>query len=265
MENDLTVVVNSFDGYSDLWPYFFQLFDLYWKDCPYNVVLVSNYKDYCEVQTIKTGDKVDWVSRTLEALNRINTPYVMLLLEDYFLSKKIEKKKITKIESFLLSNDIRYLRLVEIPKSKTKSKSSIIPILSCEEYGINLQASIWKNTFLKSILMEIKCGSAWDFEIYLLKKVESSNKNALEGCFTLKNNVFGFHNAVLKGKWFRRELKYYRKKGIIIDYSKRGKLSFFEEKKFVIAQFLKRHLSVSARKRLKKMLRRFGFKFVSDV
>ena len=88
MDKRLTIMVDSFDGYSDLWPYFFELFHKYWTDCPYETKLVCNLKDYDE-KLIKVGEEKDWVTRTLSALTKISTPYVLLLLEDYFLSKPI--------------------------------------------------------------------------------------------------------------------------------------------------------------------------------
>ena len=43
----LTVLIDSFDGYSDLWPTFFAAFSKHWPTCPYPVrlVLSANEKE----------------------------------------------------------------------------------------------------------------------------------------------------------------------------------------------------------------------------
>ncbi len=263
MNNSFTILVNSFDGYSDVWPYFFEIFHKYWKDCPLSIKLVANYKDYPGTETIKTGDERDWISRTIFALEHIETPFVVLLLEDYFLSRPIDNSFVQKITNYVVANNLNYLRLIEIPKSRAKRKGDFLPVYSNEEYGVNLQASIWKVDFLKQTLLSAEKGSAWDFEVYLLKNREKI-KQPLPACFTLRKNPFGFHNGVLKGKWFNREIKYYKKRGITIDYTNRGRLKFWEEKRFTFSVFLKSHTPYFFRRLLKRILKVFGVKFVSD-
>ena len=263
MEERLTIIVDSFDGYSDIWPYFFKLLHKYWADCPYKVKLVCNLKDFDEEQ-IKTGEETDWVTRTLSALNYIDSPYVLLLLEDYFLSENICNRTFEQVFSNAFDLDMNYLRLIEIPKSRANRKGDILPIYANEEYGINLQASIWKVDFLKTKLIEIGKGSAWEFEVFFLKN-RILEKKTISGCYTLKGNTFGFHNGVLKGKWFRKEIQFYKKRGVDIDYTERGRLSFLEEKWFVISQKTKRYMPYFMRKAIKRILKAFGFRFVSDI
>jgi len=264
--NNLTILIDSFDGYSDLWEYFFKIFDMFWNDCPYPKKLVSNEKSFYGIETIKTGPEIDWVSRTIKAINEISTPYIMLLLEDYFFGNIINSEKIYDLMESIVENDYNYVRLIEIPKSRTKRKNNTMcPIYKNEEYGINLQASIWKVSFLKDILFQIKNGSAWDFEVYLLKKTLKESKVEFNGCYTLKGNPFKFHNGVLKGKWFRREIKYYKRFGIEINSINRGVLGRIEEKKFIFSQWIKNILPYWFRRIVKKILKKFGFKFVSDL
>ncbi len=44
MKSEVTVLINSCDAYSDLWEPFFKLFSIYWPDCPYEIVLNTEYK-----------------------------------------------------------------------------------------------------------------------------------------------------------------------------------------------------------------------------
>ena len=44
--SDLSIVVVSYDGYSDLWEDFFALKNKYWTDCPYPTYLANNIKEF---------------------------------------------------------------------------------------------------------------------------------------------------------------------------------------------------------------------------
>lgn len=267
MSERMTIIIDSFDGYSDVWPYFFEVFNKYWENCDYDVVLVTNYKQFGDVKTITTGLEIDWVNRTLKAIECINTRYVMLLLEDYFLSRCLDNDMIENYLDFMCSNDCKYLRLVEFPKSRfdDNKDNTYIPIYEDEEYGINLQASIWDRNYLIGLLKSIKTGSAWSFEVELLKKAKEAPNKPLIGCYTLRGNPLGFHNGILKGKWFSKEILFYKKRGIVINYQPRGKLSMIESFKYSFVQFVKNHVSYKTRKTIKKFLTKFGFKFVSDI
>ena len=46
MNQKLTVLVNSCDSYSDLWNTFFDVLRLQWHDCPYEIILNTETKNY---------------------------------------------------------------------------------------------------------------------------------------------------------------------------------------------------------------------------
>lgn len=53
---------------------------------------------YCEgIDTIKTGEEVDWSTRMLKALNEVNEEYVLILLEDYLIGRKVDSYSMRKI------------------------------------------------------------------------------------------------------------------------------------------------------------------------
>ena len=55
--NDVTVLVNTSDGFADCWQPFFKLFSTFWPDCPYPIVLNTETLDYSfegvELRTVK--------------------------------------------------------------------------------------------------------------------------------------------------------------------------------------------------------------------
>lgn len=265
MKEELVILVDSFDGYSDLWPTFFLFFDKNWKDCPYKLKLVSNFKNYQGIETILIGEELSWSDRTYKAVLELNCEYVMLLLEDYFIGNKVNNNEIIRILNFMKHNDSRYFRLTNFPKSRNnKKKSDIFSIYEDEEYGVNLQASIWKKDFLLDVLKEVK-GNAWQFELYFLKKTIESNHKPMQGCYGSVVDPLCIKNGVIKGKWYPSTLKYFGKSGIHIDTSKREILNLYEQIKYKLMIILKEHISYSLRKKMKKAATMLGVKFVSDI
>lgn len=85
MNSNCAVLVNSCDKYAEAWYPFFALFKKYWSDCPYPVYLNTETKAYSEqeVQTLNSN-KTSWGSRLCDALNRIDSEYVILLFRRFF-------------------------------------------------------------------------------------------------------------------------------------------------------------------------------------
>lgn len=260
----LTIVVDSFDGYSDVWPSFFEIFNMQWGNCPYNVKLVSNYLDFYGVDTIKVGEETCWSDRTIKAIKQIRTEYVLLLLEDYLFGKSINNEEIAEALVFLKERGGQYLRLTNIPKSRFNDGKVFFPLYADEEYAINLQASIWRREFLIEALEKFP-GSAWEFEIGFLKEAVISKHSILEGCFGAVKDPLDIHNGVLKGKWFPNEVKYFAKRGIDIQWKERGMLTFMQMIKYKISVGIKDKLSYKTRKKVKSVLKKFGMRFVSDL
>ena len=260
----LTVLIDSFDGYSDLWPAFFAVFERHWPTCPYPVRLVSNHKTFDGVETITVGDETTWSARTLAAVTSLDTEYVLLLLEDYLLGRTVDTADVDELLSYAREHDARYLRLSDIPKSRYHRGEKYYPLYTDEEYGVNLQASLWRRDYLIECL-ERYSGSAWDFEIGLLRETVDTPHERMVGCYGMSTDPLAIHNGVLKGKWFPQEIRYFSRLGIAIDWQARGRLSTPQLLKYRLSVGLKNILSYRARKRLKALLRKCGVKFASDL
>jgi hypothetical protein len=91
----VSVVVLSCDAYSKYWDWFFLLKKKYWRDCPYPTYLVteSNECDHCKTITINSPI---WTKRFRESLEQISDDYIILMLDDYFIRKPVDQKRIDK-------------------------------------------------------------------------------------------------------------------------------------------------------------------------
>src|SRR6476646_3876365 len=91
-----SILIPSCDTYSDLWEPFLTLFHKYWPDCPYPIFLGSNAEDYNDsrVRMIHAGHGNNWSNRVREQLERISSPYVLMMLEDFFLRCPVQTDRV---------------------------------------------------------------------------------------------------------------------------------------------------------------------------
>ena len=96
MKDRYVILVLSCDKYEPCWKPFFTLLDKYWKNHP-KVYLVTESKTcpYCE--TINVNSNV-WTYRFREALKRIDSKYVLTMLDDFFIRREVDDDRINEIE-----------------------------------------------------------------------------------------------------------------------------------------------------------------------
>lgn len=265
--NGIAIVVASFDGYKDIWPVFISAKERFWPDCPYKTYLVSNFETVCSdaVTPIHTGAETNWCNRMEKALNEIPEDTVVLLLEDYLMGEKVQTGLVEQYLRKFQNERMEYLRIIDIPKANGK-QNQVTAIDEDVEYGVNLQPSIWNKEYLIKLLSSIDgTRSAWDFEVTLLKDAHKGRNIPKKGCYAFKGNLLNIHNGVLKGKWFPNEVRYFKKQGILVDTSVRPLLSFKESTEYRIRMILRNVIPKGMRRDLKKILKKFGMKFASDV
>lgn len=254
MTQELAIYVSSFDGYKDLWDNFFRLFDIYWPECSVKIYLVSNEEDYVRknVTVLKTGLEKNWFYRTKTSLKQVTEPYILFMLEDYLISKEIQERDILEIISFMKENNIYYYRL---SKSKLKEKGErIIGIPASTAYPISLQPAIWERKQFIRFLDDINKCSPWDFEKYFVEKYRNDMERIQGVCYD-NRDLLGYKNGVLRGRWIPSTLKYYRKRGIIIDTNKRSILSKQKDLKFQISDIVSGCFSYEVKEKIKKILK----------
>src|SRR5687767_11173207 len=91
-----SLLVPSCDSYSDLWRPFWTLFWRYWPDCPFPAHLGSNVERFDDVRvtTVTAGGGNNWTNRVREQVEALSTPYVLLMLEDFFLRAPVPTSRV---------------------------------------------------------------------------------------------------------------------------------------------------------------------------
>ena len=125
---DVAILVVSCDAYKDLWdPYFHSLFK-FWPDCPYQIYLGSNEEEFSDsrVESILVGPDKEYSTNLIAMLERINTPWVILWIEDLFISEKINSSYVSELVDMAIEKEVGYLKLdIGTPWAFAKDKNKI--------------------------------------------------------------------------------------------------------------------------------------------
>ncbi|MEF2176193.1 MAG: hypothetical protein V3575_07025 [Candidatus Absconditabacteria bacterium] len=237
----------------------FFLFKKFWPEAIDSVVFGTDKKpidlnDFFENVVVVSDDA--YSERVRFSLDRIKTKYVILLLDDYFLSKPIDSSKVESLITTMKENQVNYFKLIGLPKSFRgfKPYNGTYLIKSNTHYGISLQPSIWEVNFLKKACKD-SADSAWKFETNLAKLQKEKTFKGIQ----YNTNFLAIKNGILKGKLFPSTNKFLQECG----YSPldRDTISFFSAIKFHISQKSISYIPNKVRFFLKKIARLFGKTF----
>ena len=212
----ISLLVLSCDGYSDTWDIFFTLKDRYWANCPYETYLLTESKSYDKCKTIcKTGE---WTKRLREALQELDTDYVLITLDDFFIRDYVDQERINRIK---FDNDTAVYNF---------EQAYTLPVHNSVDDGFKLRKN--KTPYLNSCQPSIhnrlklierlqKDQNPWQWELSL---VDSEYKFYVNASHLIMDIGYYDHKqwSIKQGKWCREIIPFFEKEGIKIDYSKRG-------------------------------------------
>lgn len=217
MKKNIAVLVISCDNYEDCWQPFFALFKKFWSDCPFPIYLGTNEKDATEimrggdVSVLKIGEDCAWADNVKRMMSKIEQPYVITFLDDFFIRKQVKEENINQAIDDFFTWDLSCLRLLHNPKGSKKLSSSVLEILPKDEYCLSTQIALWDKEVYCDYLIEGY--SAWEFEIKNSRRINEEGK--LIGKFaSVKKPIFAWKNGVVQRKWVRSTKKFLHKNGI---------------------------------------------------
>ncbi len=254
--NNLFVYISSFDDYSDIWPIFFQCFFKYWNDCPYQIYLGSVRKkfNHSRVKMLYAKVHSNWSSRAIEHLSQIKSTYVLLMLEDYMLSKKVNTEEISSLLELMDTYDLNALRLYPDPLPSRGMSGQ--PNIGFQDMGqlnrTNTHATIWRREALLDLIRPGE--SLWEFEINA--SIRSNNKYPGSICGVWKPAI-DYYMAIGKGKWFRSALRKLAKEGIFPNLSLRPAETPYTEVKSFILKWLGKPVRAILPLHVRQQLKRF--------
>ena len=129
-------------------------------------------------------------NRLIKASDLIETEYVLVLLDDYYLLSQFTKVRLNELAEELSLSNGAYYKLIR------ESGDSYGLVKEPSKYSLSLGAAIWKKEVLQSVLMEGE--SAWETEIFGSKRF---NKLGLPRLVPSQSEIYYPEGGVLhKGK-----------------------------------------------------------------
>ena len=230
LEDKITILLCTCDSYKDLWYPFFKLLDEYWPNNRCKIILNTETDSYqygnLNIVSYSLG-KAPYGQRMLNHLEKIDTPYTLLLLDDFFLRRPVNTDVLSNIlEEMDKDHNIGALYCDKNDCTTNDSLCDVFyQIKQRAPYKLNMQAGLWRTQTLKKYWQPND--NPWIWEIF----VNFTTFNSEDKFYALRDLndapiYYGYNPdgmGVFRGKWVVDDVKpLFDKHGISIDFSKRG-------------------------------------------
>lgn len=199
---DLTIVVGSCDKYSFLWSKFIERFNKFWDDkIDVEKYIITETLDVLDdnFKTLKCGN-VSYTKCLKNALENLNSKYILWMQDDYFLVKKLDNHIITDCYNFIekQNNTIRVGIQLQSKyyTSKKYENTKFNKFSKNTMYSISMQSSIWNREKLLEFLNNSPDENPWQFELNGSKRLNKTDYDVF--FYELKEGWY--KEAMKKGK-----------------------------------------------------------------
>ena len=243
MDTDCTLLVSSYDGGEDLWPGFFTALTVQWPQLDLPIVLNTESKSYSfpglDIKTFSfyPNKPPQWGERLIKTLQHIDTEYILLFLEDFWLTAPVDDAFFRKCLDYMRANpDVATLSFkptfgpnIQDGRFERFERRPQKPKLRFH-YRLNCQAAIWRRERFIEFIRPFE--DPWQWEQY--GSIRSTRYP--DGFYSLiagEKEVFPYDSGavVFQGRWNRPVAeplcKYY---GLSVDFSARGLWSVAEKR-----------------------------------
>ena len=195
--------------------------------------------------------------RLKKYIKTCDTEYILITLDDYYVDKKIDTKKIQRAIDIMETKKLDYFRFWPYPHERKKiddiEKAYWIELNG--NYKVNLYPAIWRKEFLEDTIKDSL--SAWEYEVSLTSIAKSLGAN----CAYSVNNEFHIVDVIRKGELLHPAKKYLDSKGLKLD---RKLISRKQEIKLDIMYYAKEVVPKPILRVIKKIMVKMGHKFISE-
>ncbi len=221
VREEVTYVIASCDLFSDLWGNHLRFLRANFPQVQRALIVTdTNQKNqsFDGVTILECGKDVSYSERLAKAMAAIETEFVFLTLDDYFIKAPVSFDLLENDLAFLKGNG-DYLRIFLRPKPRRKDRYGAYYSLDLNRnYAVNLYPGIWR----KSVLLSVCEGTPrtpWELEVSLNRRFQ---KNGFVG-YASKGNEFPIMDMVRKGKYLRKPYRWLEKQGLLPKDNQRPK------------------------------------------
>ncbi len=173
--SDVTIIVSSCDKYSALWEPFFGSLFKYWPTLNTThknteILLVANSAQYQHPRVTMVNIRLEtsWTDNILHALERVDSKYVLLALDDYWLNTPVNEARLAELMKLIRSSDAAMLQVsYNDLRYQNGEKHSVVPGVMYRNkyahYKLSLQLAIWDKQALLDLLRPGE--NPWEFEL----------------------------------------------------------------------------------------------------
>lgn len=219
---------------------FFRILKANWDNIPYPIVLNTESKNFMYddldikcFQLYQANEKVPWGKRLIDTLSKIESEYILFMLDDFFLLDKVDDIRLNQCMEWMDNNhNIAVFSFLDTPGENIQDNKypNFEKRPQNGEYRLNCQAAIWRREKLISYIRPHE--SPWDWEIY--GSIRSSRYK--EDFYSLIENSkpiisYKFKEyGVIRGKWAPKTTELFDAYDIEIDFSQRGFYENYNQK-----------------------------------
>lgn len=264
MFENLTLLIHSCGAYSDLWSGQIEMLNRHWNDRQIRTVILTdtnphNYS-FDNVEIFCAGEGKEITGRLSAFLPFIETEYVFVTLDDYYLLRDVDNARIKELLNFMDDNNYDYLRLFNAPHGgKALGKGiyeAIIPDKK-NNYYVNLYQGIWRKSFIEKTVDQSL--NAWQYEVSL---TPFAIDNGIK-CAMTKGKEYRILDVIRKGKVLRKAHRYFKKDPVY--QGNREIMPLKDEWKLKFRDFVKCILPRKLEQKLKKRMMKRGMTFYSPL
>lgn len=226
--NDVTILVGTLDPYNAAWPVFCHGMSKYWPELKWPVKAATNGLDFPCGDGLKVGAYKDWAQNTRRSLERLDTPVVLWMLEDSWLTAVPDTEVLSQFAQHIVDGKADYIRLINsnavTNAGLTSFDDRLFVFSKTSKYRTSLCPSIWNRQVFIDLLKQGE--SIWDFEVkgtvrsrdYMFCCTNAWDWIYLPIAFPSKNSEWS-STPITRGKWTGSAKKYVAREGLSVDFS----------------------------------------------
>lgn len=229
MRSDVTFLICSCDHYEDAWHPFFELLHIYGMDRRYPMVLNTETKQYTsdhfDIRVINTPGNFTWSQRLRNVLGQIDTEFVFLLLEDFFLQSPFRFDLFETVVQYMRDHaDVGVVHTTPTGKIPVLPEEMFFP-RNFPQNNITVTAVLWRREYLLKLLRDHE--NIWEFEWYCGIRAKRYPEKVMQ--YNERFPVIFDYRVVISegygltgGKWLPKNKELFEKHGITVNFDRLG-------------------------------------------
>lgn len=218
---------------------FFEMLHIYGGKFSYPIFLNTETKHYAspyfDIRVINSLGKMTWSERMKNVVTQIDTEYVFLLLEDYFLKAPFGYERFEKALDFINNHhDVGFMDIAPRYASNAEEAVKIQNIIDIDDefyvrtndkYNITIVPSIWRCDFLLNMLRDHE--DVWAFEYYSGIRARKAGMKVVR-YITHTPTIYEYDfqvwtgMGITRGQWLPKNVEFFKEHGVEVNFDNLG-------------------------------------------